>query len=288
VPTRNSRCTVKLAHTPGGACLALASQPTELCPAENCRAREQLPAVKRRGGNRTSCSQTRQPRSGPAAPGVRLLQSCTERKKRTKSHRWGCSPCEQEPRTERWEQTRPPDAGIATMGGIAMVDGIATTGGLATADGLQTAGGQYILTGPQSILATEEPAMLVTVLAVRRRRSRGGARGAARRSYSARGAHSGTSLSALRRTGGHSGRTEPLCQPHDGPADGRRRRTRDETEGRLSTRVSRRFQRFGNAAHSCRGDETFPFSLLIVSCKNYSSADMAPHLMCIKHPMKSH
>jgi hypothetical protein len=64
--------------------------------------------------------------------------------------------------------------GIVTTGGIAMVDGTTMTCGLATANGLQTVGSQYILTGPQSILATEEPAMLVTVLAVRRRRSRCG------------------------------------------------------------------------------------------------------------------
>jgi hypothetical protein len=94
------------------------------------------------------------------------------------------------------------------MGGIAMVDGIATTGGLATADGLQTAGGQYILTGPQSILATEEPAMLVTVLAVRRRRSR--QRSARAAALAAR--HGGaTALAVLT--------AEPRSQPCDGPAD---------------------------------------------------------------------
>ena len=49
-----------------------------------------------------------------------------------------------------------------------------------------------------------------------------------------------------------------------------------------STLVSRDFQRLGNGAHSCRGDETFSLSLLLVSCKNSKSADVSPYLICIK------
>jgi hypothetical protein len=44
-----------------------------------------------------------------------------------------------------------------------------------------------------------------------------------------------------------------------------------------STRVSRGFPCVGNVADSFRGQETNSFSLLLVSCKNYKSADVAPY-----------
>jgi hypothetical protein len=165
-----------------------------------------------------------------------------------------------------------------------------TTGGLATADGLQTADSQYILTGPQSILATEEPAMLVTVLAVRRRRSRGGARGAARRSYSARGAHGVASLLASRQTGGHSGQTEPLSQPRDGPADtadGRRRRSDEEELAMKRKEGSQRafhadFNVLETPLTRVVGMKFFPS----LSC--FPSTHMPRYLMCMKQLVKFH
>ena len=46
--------------------------------------------------------------------------------------------------------------------------------------------------------------------------------------------------------------------------------------------VSSSFQHFGNNAHSFRPHETFPFSLLLDTCKSSISADVAPYLMCMK------
>ena len=44
-----------------------------------------------------------------------------------------------------------------------------------------------------------------------------------------------------------------------------------------STLVSREYQDFGNSATSFHRDETFSFSLLLISCKNSFTTDVSPH-----------
>jgi hypothetical protein len=52
--------------------------------------------------------------------------------------------------------------------------------------------------------------------------------------------------------------------------------------------VSCSFQLVGNRARTFHPHETFSFSLLLKSCKDFIMADVSPHLMCMKPPWNAY